>query len=59
MKSWSVFIPSATERKVHITTVHAETEKKAQDEAWRQLSKPGRVAVALNWRDMGCHVEPK
>ena len=59
MKSWSVYLPSKTGREVHITTVHAKTEKEAQDEAWRQLTKPGRTAIGYNWRDMGCHVTPK
>jgi len=59
IKLWSVYTPLAGGGKRRITTVMGRTELEAQDRAWDTLNRPGRVAIALEWRDMGCRVEPK
>jgi len=61
MKAWNVYMMSKNNTKVRIMKVftHDEgTEGEAQDEAQRQLSKPGRYSILRQWEDSGNLVAP-
>lgn len=57
MRTWNVYMLSKSGVRVKITTVYASTEGKAKGVAARQLDRPGRHSIYLQWIDSGCIVE--